>query len=319
MLHLYLLLLIFSLMLAILTAGIYIFLYQKYKLVLIKDYLYNQGATVLLVFFTALNFYLYLNVGIFDNMIKVMFAHTANVLLFSSPTLYTTPIFIRELCEKGNPKKIKIFFGFVATLSALISLLIFKLGYLEVLHNLNEDYTGKLGLLVLIWLGILLLFTSLSYSFGILFHSYRKIADPYRKRGALYLIVYSLFAILLAYFDFTAQTGQMAVQQFPVGIFLQPLLLILYSVLSLLYLWKTREESKNNKGNLSRAFVMKYKITDREIEIIEMLSLGLSNKEIASKLFLSPSTVRNHISNIFEKTEMSSRGKLLNLIKKISV
>lgn len=42
----------------------------------------------------------------------------------------------------------------------------------------------------------------------------------------------------------------------------------------------------------------KHSITNREKEIIEYLSRGFSEKEIAEKLFISPKTVNNHIDNI---------------------
>lgn len=48
----------------------------------------------------------------------------------------------------------------------------------------------------------------------------------------------------------------------------------------------------------------------RELEIIASVAEGLSNKEIASKLFLSEGTVKNHISNILEKGEMEHRTQL---------
>lgn len=50
--------------------------------------------------------------------------------------------------------------------------------------------------------------------------------------------------------------------------------------------------------------------SNRELEIIELVADGLSNKEIASRLFLSEGTVKNHISNILEKGEMEHRTQL---------
>ncbi|MBQ3583465.1 MAG: response regulator transcription factor [Lachnospiraceae bacterium] len=48
----------------------------------------------------------------------------------------------------------------------------------------------------------------------------------------------------------------------------------------------------------------------RELEIIEAVADGLSNKEIATKLFLSEGTVKNYISSILEKGEMEHRTQL---------
>ena len=42
-----------------------------------------------------------------------------------------------------------------------------------------------------------------------------------------------------------------------------------------------------------------------------MLARGLGNQEIATQLFLSPKTVRNHVSNIFGKIEVNSRPQAI--------
>ena len=54
----------------------------------------------------------------------------------------------------------------------------------------------------------------------------------------------------------------------------------------------------------------KYDIGEKEQEIIMLVSEGLSNKEIASELFLSEGTVRNYISGILEKLELRDRTQL---------
>lgn len=52
-------------------------------------------------------------------------------------------------------------------------------------------------------------------------------------------------------------------------------------------------------------------VTEREQEIIRLVGQGLSNKEIAHRLCITDSTVRHHLTNIFDKTGVSSRQKLL--------
>ncbi len=48
----------------------------------------------------------------------------------------------------------------------------------------------------------------------------------------------------------------------------------------------------------------------RELEIIQLVADGLSNKEIAGRLFLSEGTVKNYISNILEKSGMEHRTQI---------
>lgn len=57
-------------------------------------------------------------------------------------------------------------------------------------------------------------------------------------------------------------------------------------------------------------------LTNREIDILKQIDLGLSGQEIAKKVFLSDGTVRNYISSILSKTGTRSRIEALNIAKK---
>ncbi|MDR0266944.1 response regulator transcription factor [Paenibacillus sp.] len=48
-------------------------------------------------------------------------------------------------------------------------------------------------------------------------------------------------------------------------------------------------------------------LTSREIEVLQELGLGLSNRDIARRLYISENTVRNHVRNILDKLHMSNR------------
>jgi two-component system NarL family response regulator len=50
-------------------------------------------------------------------------------------------------------------------------------------------------------------------------------------------------------------------------------------------------------------------LTPREIEILTLLAQGLANKQIAHRIKISDKTVRNHISNIYEKVKVVDRAK----------
>lgn len=56
-------------------------------------------------------------------------------------------------------------------------------------------------------------------------------------------------------------------------------------------------------------------LTRRETEILELLSSGLRNAEVAGKLFISPATVKKHIENIYAKLQLQSRVELVNWYK----
>jgi len=61
------------------------------------------------------------------------------------------------------------------------------------------------------------------------------------------------------------------------------------------------------KRNRAGCGVHTHNLTEREIELLGLLSLGASNDHIADKLFISPHTVRTHLHNIFRKIHAKNR------------
>ncbi|MGK7932897.1 MAG: response regulator transcription factor [Microcystaceae cyanobacterium] len=57
-------------------------------------------------------------------------------------------------------------------------------------------------------------------------------------------------------------------------------------------------------------------LTEREIEVLEWLTGGLSNNDIGNKLHLSPRTVEKHVSSLLRKTETNNRAELVRFALK---
>ncbi|NIM13404.1 MAG: response regulator [Candidatus Aminicenantes bacterium] len=55
----------------------------------------------------------------------------------------------------------------------------------------------------------------------------------------------------------------------------------------------------------------RFGLTDREIEILRTMALGLRNKEIADKLFISEKTVKTHINRVFRKLGVTTRANAI--------
>jgi two-component system nitrate/nitrite response regulator NarL len=71
-------------------------------------------------------------------------------------------------------------------------------------------------------------------------------------------------------------------------------------------LWKT------NNGKKPPSEADKFAtLTPREQEVAKLVSEGISNEEIGSRLFISQTTVRHHLTSIFSKLEVSNRFELL--------
>jgi LuxR family transcriptional regulator, maltose regulon positive regulatory protein len=52
-------------------------------------------------------------------------------------------------------------------------------------------------------------------------------------------------------------------------------------------------------------------LSERELEVLALIAAGESNREIAVKLFVSTSTVKTHVNNLFRKLEARSRTQAL--------
>jgi DNA-binding NarL/FixJ family response regulator len=56
-------------------------------------------------------------------------------------------------------------------------------------------------------------------------------------------------------------------------------------------------------------------LTVRESEVLQLVGRGLSNKEIASELFLSVATVKHHVHHILEKLKLPRRGQAMRRVR----
>lgn len=55
----------------------------------------------------------------------------------------------------------------------------------------------------------------------------------------------------------------------------------------------------------------RFKLSKREIEVVQEVVLGLTNKTIADRLFVSEKTVKFHLTNIYKKFGVTSRAQLM--------
>ena len=63
----------------------------------------------------------------------------------------------------------------------------------------------------------------------------------------------------------------------------------------------------------------KMEISSRELEVLELIAKGMSNQEIADQLFLSLSTIKTHVGNLFFKLDVTRRTQAVQKAKKMSI
>ncbi len=60
-------------------------------------------------------------------------------------------------------------------------------------------------------------------------------------------------------------------------------------------------------------------LSKRELEVLQLMSNGLSNNEIAERLFVSLSTVKTHSSNLFQKMDVKRRTQAIEKAKSLNI
>lgn len=77
--------------------------------------------------------------------------------------------------------------------------------------------------------------------------------------------------------------------------------------------------NSNEDFVLNASLVSQLQLSKRELEILGLLAQGHSNQEIAAKIFVSLSTVKTHLQNIFEKLEVKRRTQAAEKAKRLQL
>lgn len=67
---------------------------------------------------------------------------------------------------------------------------------------------------------------------------------------------------------------------------------------------------------LNEARLAELGITQRELEVLGLIAAGMTNKEIAAKLFVSENTVKTHTASVFEKLQARRRTQAVQIAKR---
>lgn len=70
---------------------------------------------------------------------------------------------------------------------------------------------------------------------------------------------------------------------------------------------------------LNTSLITKLELSKRELEVLALLAQGHSNQEIATKLFVSLSTVKTHIQNLYEKLDVKRRTQAVEKAKRLNL
>ena len=79
------------------------------------------------------------------------------------------------------------------------------------------------------------------------------------------------------------------------------------------------KDSKNKNNEILekdiKKLAVKNNLSEREAEVLYFINEGMSNADIAEKIFVSTNTIKYHIKNIYLKLDVKNRVEALNKIK----
>jgi DNA-binding CsgD family transcriptional regulator len=85
------------------------------------------------------------------------------------------------------------------------------------------------------------------------------------------------------------------------------------------YVYRKLYPKPSEVKEIDQKKIKSLEITDREYEVLQLISQGLSNKEIASQLFLTESTIKTHVSNLLVKLNAKRRTQAVQIAKSLNI
>lgn len=76
---------------------------------------------------------------------------------------------------------------------------------------------------------------------------------------------------------------------------------------------------ENTQPQASATEAQKHELSPRELEVLQLMAGGLSNQEIAERLFVSLNTVKTHASKIFEKLDVKRRTQAVEKARRLKI
>lgn len=140
----------------------------------------------------------------------------------------------------------------------------------------------------------------------------------FRKSIILYALAMALLMGLLKFFEYRYFVHDLTLELY-LG-----LVAVVFIALGAWIGWrlthKTNVAALSEDGfSLDQEELKRLGITKREYEVLENIALGLSNQEIADKLFVSTSTIKTHLSSLFLKLDARRRTQAIQKAKELRI
>lgn len=274
--------------------------YIKYKKNLIKYYIFFIASMGMLLLEQTVSTYKIVN-NLYSNILNDFIMVLSYISC--SYLIYVVPLFIYKLINIEQTDRRKNLYSGLA-LIPLISLI--------------DNYIFKSG--VFVWIANMVLFTVIIACLILTIKNFKRITNDKIKSCIKILCIFSAIFVPYMYLDTKTEYISFLSENFPYGLLSVPAFYFVWNGVSIYWVIKYLKEKvfaserQQNKRDYSKEFYDKYKITNREQEVIVLLIKGYSYKEISEQLVISLSTVKTHIRNIYQKTDVKNKIELVNMI-----
>lgn len=126
----------------------------------------------------------------------------------------------------------------------------------------------------------------------------------------------TVFSLLIIAFIILFQVSKYAIYYGKTSVELVAIIIASIFLIVGIYLNKNSlHKNKKTAIKIDTQKINKLTISNREYEVLQEIALGLSNKEIADKLFVSESTIKTHVSNLLVKLNAKRRTQAVQIAK----
>ncbi|GAA4972826.1 response regulator transcription factor [Algibacter aquimarinus] len=131
------------------------------------------------------------------------------------------------------------------------------------------------------------------------------------------VFVFSLLILaLLLLFQFSKYTlisGDLQIE------YILALVAIVFLAIGIFINRKTKKQNRTANHTIDFQKIEDLGLSKREYEVLKEVALGLSNQEIAEKLFVSESTIKTHVSNLLVKLNAKRRTQAIQISKNLNI
>lgn len=140
--------------------------------------------------------------------------------------------------------------------------------------------------------------------------------NPMKKTILIYGLTLAVLVFVMKYLEYRLVVRDLSIE-FYVG-----LVAVFFTVLGVwsgIRLTQKRAVANSLPFQIDDSSLERFGISKRELEVLQWMARGLSNQEIADKLFVSLNTVKTHSSNLFQKLDAKNRTQAVQKGRELGI